>query len=76
MNCPHHIQWVVPVAYGQHQCMQCWDLVTRKDVTPKFEDLAPDLQKKWEAHEATYKPPAAPPAPAPAAAPAKPPAGP
>jgi hypothetical protein len=66
MNCPHHIQWVVPVAFGQHQCMQCWDLVTRKDVTPKFEDLAPDLQKAWEAHEATYKQPSSPPAPAPA----------
>jgi hypothetical protein len=52
--------------------MQCFDLVTRKEVTPKFEDLAPELQKRWEAHEATYQPPAA----APAAPPAKPPAGP
>jgi hypothetical protein len=52
MNCPHHIQWVVPVAYGQHQCVQCYELVGKKDITPKFEDLGPELQGRWDAHEA------------------------
>jgi hypothetical protein len=60
MNCPHHIQWVVPVAYGQHQCTLCYDLVVKKDVTPKFEDLPVEFQKRWDTHEASWKPPAAP----------------
>ena len=61
MNCPHHIQWVVPVAGGLHQCLQCYEVVTRKDVTPKFEELGAEAQKRWEAHEASAKPaPAAP----------------
>lgn len=69
MNCPHHIQWVVPVAFGQHQCTLCFDVVTKKDITPKFEDLGAELQKRWDAHEATQPRPAAAPA---AAAPAAP----
>ena len=52
MNCPHHIQWVVPAPHGLHQCLQCFEAVTKKDITPKFEDLGPDLQRRWEAHEA------------------------
>jgi hypothetical protein len=39
-------------------------VVTKKDVTPKFEDLGPEIQKRWDAHEAAAKPPAPPPAPA------------
>ncbi len=60
MNCPHHIQWVVPAPHGLHQCMQCFEPVTKKDITPKFEDLGPDLQKRWDAHEASAAKPAAP----------------
>ncbi|HEY6106679.1 MAG TPA: hypothetical protein VIV59_11890 [Anaeromyxobacteraceae bacterium] len=70
MNCPHHIQWIVPVTQGLHQCLQCTEVVTKKDVTPKFEDLGPEIQKRWDAHEAAAKPPA--PAPVPAAAPPSP----
>jgi len=32
--------------------MQCFEPVTKKDITPKFEDLGSDLQKRWDAHEA------------------------
>jgi hypothetical protein len=32
--------------------MQCFEPVTKKDITPKFEELGPDLQRRWEAHEA------------------------
>jgi hypothetical protein len=46
MNCPHHIQWVVPAAHGQHQCTLCFDVVTKK------------FQKRWDAHEATQPKPA------------------
>ncbi len=53
MNCPHHVQWVVPVAHGLHQCIQCYEVVTRKDVTPKFEELPPEMQARWDAHEKT-----------------------
>ncbi len=63
MNCPHHIQWVVPVAHGLHQCIQCYEVVSKKDITPKFEDLGPETQKRWDAHEqAGAKPTAAAPA--------------
>ena len=63
MNCPHHIQWIVPVNDGLHQCLQCTEVVTKKDVTPRFEELGPEVQKRWDAHEASAKPrdPAVPP---------------
>ncbi|HZY03150.1 MAG TPA: hypothetical protein VFF02_06585 [Anaeromyxobacteraceae bacterium] len=63
MNCPHHIQWIVPVNDGLHQCLQCTEVVTKKDITPKFEELGPEVQKRWDAHEAAAKakPPAGPP---------------
>ncbi len=51
MNCPHHIAWILPVRNGLHQCFQCWEVVTRKDIIPKFEDLPVELQRRWEAHE-------------------------
>jgi hypothetical protein len=52
MNCPHHIQWVIEAPAGLHQCLQCFDAVAKKDITPRFEDLGADLQKRWDAHEA------------------------
>ena len=61
MNCPHHIQWVAPVGQGLHQCMLCYEVVSKKDVIPKFEDLGPEFQKRWDEHEqAGTKSPAAP----------------
>jgi hypothetical protein len=59
MNCPHHIQWVVAVPRGLHQCLQCSEVVAKKDVTPKFDDLGPEAQKRWDAHEASARPAAA-----------------
>ncbi len=56
MNCPHHIQWVVEAPKGLHQCLQCFEVVTKKDVTPKFEDLGAELQKRCDAHEAKGAP--------------------
>ena len=67
MNCPHHIQWVIEAPAGLHQCLQCFDAVTKKDVTPKFEDLGADLQQRWDAHEARAAKSASPP-PSPSAA--------
>jgi hypothetical protein len=40
--------------------MQCFEAVAKKDVTPKFEDLGAELQKRWDAHEARAPKPAAP----------------
>jgi hypothetical protein len=63
MNCPHHIQWVVEAHNGLHQCLQCFEAVAKKDITPKFEDLGVEFQKRWDAHEArAVKPTAAAPA--------------
>lgn len=61
LNCQHHIQWVREVAGGLHQCILCQQVVTRKDVYPKLEDLPDDFRKRWDAHEATrpVPPPAA-----------------
>jgi hypothetical protein len=53
LNCVHHIQWVREVHGGLHQCMQCFQVVTRKDVFPKFEDLPEEFRWRWDAHEAT-----------------------
>jgi len=52
MNCPHHIQWVIEAPHGLHQCVQCFEPVAKKDITPKFEELGAELQRRWDAHEA------------------------
>jgi hypothetical protein len=59
LTCVHHVQWVRRVPGGLHQCIQCYQVVTRKDVTPKFEDLTDEFRRRWEEHEAT-RPPAEP----------------
>jgi len=53
MNCSHHIQWVIEAPNGLHQCVQCFEAVTKKDITPKFEDLGAEIQRRWDAHEAS-----------------------
>ena len=59
LNCPHHVMWVVAVEHGLHQCIQCRQVVTSKDITPKFEDLPLEFQQRWEAHEKKEQPAAA-----------------
>ncbi|HEY6098598.1 MAG TPA: hypothetical protein VIW03_04170, partial [Anaeromyxobacter sp.] len=53
LNCVHHIQWVSEVPGGLHQCIHCHQVVAKKDVYPKFEELPEEFRKRWEAHEAT-----------------------
>ena len=53
LNCPHHVQWVRPVAGGLHQCILCFQVVTKKDVYPKLEELSEDFRRRWDTHEAT-----------------------
>lgn len=60
LNCIHHIQWVREVHGGMHQCTQCFQVVTRKDVYPKFEELPEGFRLRWEAHEAAREQPQAP----------------
>jgi hypothetical protein len=73
--------WVVEVPGGLHQCLQCSQVVSAKDVYPKPEDLPAEFRRRWEAHEATRSPPPAPAASSPpsdegaAPQPASPPAG-
>jgi hypothetical protein len=50
----------VEVPGGLHQCIQCSQVVSAKDVYPKLEDLPPEFRRRWEAYEATRSPPAAP----------------
>ena len=65
-NCPHHVQWVRRVPGGLHQCILCFQVVTKKDVYPKPEDLTEEFRRRWDEHEATRDAPAAgPPAPGP-----------
>lgn len=56
-NCLHHVQWVRKIPGGMHQCIQCFQVVTKKDVYPKFEDLGDEYRRRWEAHEAAGLPP-------------------
>jgi hypothetical protein len=51
MMCLHHVMWVKAVKHGIHQCIQCGQVVTRKDIYPKFEDLPAEFQQRWEEHE-------------------------
>jgi len=53
LTCQHHIQWVRQVAGGLHQCILCTQVVTKKDVWPKLEDLPEEFRRRWDAHEAT-----------------------
>jgi hypothetical protein len=53
LNCAHHVQWVKPIAGGLHQCILCYQAVSKKDVYPKFEDLPEEFRRRWDAHEAT-----------------------
>ncbi len=61
--------WIREVPGGLHQCIQCLQVVTAKDVYPKLEDLPENLRYQWEAHEATRARPALPTPPTPAATP-------
>jgi hypothetical protein len=51
LACTHHVSWVVPVDGGKHQCLYCREIVTKKDVYPKFEELGADYQARWDRHE-------------------------
>ena len=51
LNCPHHVMWIVAVERGLHQCIQCKQVVGKKDITPSFDDLTPEFRQRWEAHE-------------------------
>ncbi len=51
LTCVHAVQWVRRVAGGLHQCILCQQVVGRKDVYPRFEDLTPEFRARWEAHE-------------------------
>jgi hypothetical protein len=53
LTCVHHIQWIREVPGGLHQCIQCFQVVAKKDVYPKLEDLPEDVRRRWDAHEAT-----------------------
>ena len=61
LNCPHHVQWVRRVPGGLHQCIQCFQVVTKKDVYPRPEDLSDEFRRRWDEHEATRPAPGAPP---------------
>jgi hypothetical protein len=58
-NCLHHVQWVQQVPGGLHQCILCFQVVTKKDIYPKYEDLTDEFRRRWDAHEATRPAPEA-----------------
>ena len=51
LACTHHVSWIVPFEGGKHRCVYCHEIVTKKDVYPKFDDLGRDFQAKWDRHE-------------------------
>jgi hypothetical protein len=57
LNCVHHVQWVEEVAGGLHQCLLCRQVVGKKDVYPKLEDLPEAFRRRWEEHEARREAP-------------------
>lgn len=59
LACHHYVSWIVPVEGGKHQCLYCREIVTKKNVYPKFEDLGADYQREWDAHEKGETKPAA-----------------
>lgn len=59
LNCQHHVMWVTEVQGGLHQCILCSQVVSKKDVTPRMEDLPEDFVRRWDRWEATRETPAA-----------------
>lgn len=51
LACVHHVSWLRFVEGGKFQCGYCKEFVTKKNIHPKFEDLGPDFQARWEKHE-------------------------
>jgi hypothetical protein len=43
--------WIQFRPGGKFWCLQCVSYVSRKDVSPKIEDLGPEFVKRWEEHE-------------------------
>lgn len=64
LSCIHFVSWVIPVEAGQHRCRYCGEIVTKKTLYPKFDDLGAEFQRRWDAHEATGPAPVAPAKPA------------
>jgi hypothetical protein len=60
LACIHHVSWLAAIPGGKHQCLYCREIVTKKDIYPKFEDLGAEFQQKWDRHEKgeTQAPPA------------------
>lgn len=50
--CQHHVSWVVEVDPGIHQCILCMERVTKKQITPRFEELPKEFQEHWDRFEA------------------------
>ena len=51
LSCIHHVTWLKPIDGGKHQCSYCREVVTKKEIYPKFEDLGVEFQQRWDRHE-------------------------
>lgn len=51
LACVHHVQWLTRAAGSRFQCSYCRAFLQRKDLYPKWDDLGPDFQAWWTAHE-------------------------
>ena len=51
LSCIHHVTWLRAIEGGKHQCTYCREIVTKKDIYPKFEDLGAEFQQRWDRHE-------------------------
>lgn len=51
LACTHHVSWLKPADGGKWTCGYCKSVVTKKDIYPKFDELGPTFQARWEGHE-------------------------
>jgi hypothetical protein len=51
LACTHYVSWVIPIEGGKHLCQYCREVVAKKNIYPKWEDLGEEFQKRWDAHE-------------------------
>jgi hypothetical protein len=49
--CQHHVSWIVEVEPGVHQCIQCFEAVEKKQITPKFDEMPEAFRRRWDAFE-------------------------
>lgn len=51
LACTHHVSWLTAAPGGKWICGNCKAVLAKKDLYPKFDELGPEFQSRWERHE-------------------------